>query len=107
MIIGTGIDTSSTLRIKNLIDKHDDRFLNKIFTSEEINYCNKKSNNIIHYAARFSAKEAFGKALGIGISKDFVWKDITIKNNENGKLRIFKIGLTVTFNKPKIIQAIT
>lgn len=83
MIKGLGIDLVEIERIKNIVDKWGEHFLNKIFTSAEIEYCQGKSASYQHFAARFAAKEAavkmLGKTRGVG------WKDIEVKRNVSGR----------------------
>ena len=84
MVIGLGIDIIEIDRIKDSIDKFGDRFLKKIYTQNEINYCNSKSNKYQHFAARFAAKEAVYKALASGWEKASTWQSIEINNEPNG-----------------------
>lgn len=84
MIFGIGIDIIEIHRIKQSIEKFDERFLNKIYTQTELDYCQSKKNKYQHYAARFAAKEAIAKALATGWSKGFRWKDIEIFNEKSG-----------------------
>lgn len=80
MINGIGIDLIEVERIKKLVEKSP-RFLNRIFTPQEIRYCQDKKNKYQHYAARFAAKEAFFKALGRKIK----WTDIGLTNLSSGQ----------------------
>ena len=75
-----GIDIVEVRRIKRLIKSK--RFLEKIFTKEEIKYCKPKKNASQHFAVRFAAKEAVWKALGKG---GITHRDIGIKNLPSGK----------------------
>ena len=84
-ILGTGIDIVETNRLKKLLLKKKSNFKNKIFTNNEIAYCEKKSNITNCYSKRFAAKEAFVKALGTGFRKNINFKDIEILNNGYGK----------------------
>lgn len=80
-----GIDIIEIKRIKKLISKYKSKFLNKIYTSNEIDYCEK--NPVLkysRYAGRFVAKEAVAKALGQGI-REISFKEIEIINDEFGK----------------------
>ena len=70
-ILGTGIDIVENYRLKKLLLKKKSNFKNKIFTNNEIAYCEKKSNFTNCYSKRFAAKEAFVKALGIGFRKKY------------------------------------
>jgi holo-[acyl-carrier protein] synthase len=97
MVLGLGIDIIEIDRIRQSIENYGERFLNKVFTPEEIRYCNSKFNKFQHYAARFAAKEAVYKALTSGWKSSLRWKDIEIQNdsagmpsiNTSGKLKSF------------------
>ena len=80
MILGTGVDIIDVERVKKIVEKNP-RFLEKIFTSGEIDYCLKKKNKYQHLAARFAAKEAFFKAIGKRIN----WTDVELYNLSSGK----------------------
>ena len=84
-ILGTGIDIVENYRLKEILLKKKSNFKKKIFTINEVAYCEKKSNSINCYSKRFAAKEAFVKALGIGFRKNINFKDIEIVNNTYGK----------------------
>lgn len=85
--IKTGIDIIEVERIKNMAEKSNGRFLNKIYTENEIQYCNSKKNKYEHFAARFAAKEACFKAISDVLDSKYNidWKDIEILNDKNGK----------------------
>ena len=84
-ILGTGIDIVENYRLKKLLFKKKSNFKNKIFTNNEIVYCEKKLNITNCYSKRFAAKEAFVKALGTGFRKNINFKDIEVVNNHYGK----------------------
>jgi holo-[acyl-carrier protein] synthase len=84
-ILGTGIDIVENYRLKKILLKKKSNFKKKIFTINEVAYCEKKSNSINCYSKRFAAKEAFVKALGIGFRKNINFKDIEVVNNTYGK----------------------
>ena len=88
-ILGTGIDIVENYRLKEILLKKKSNFKKKIFTINEVAYCEKKSNSISCYSKRFAAKEAFVKALGIGFKKNINFKDIEVVNNAYGKPYIF------------------
>ena len=79
--IHSGIDIIEIARIKNVLYKHPKRFLEKIFTEYEINYCRGRSTQL---AARFAAKEAAMKALGTGV-RGVGWKEIEVQRLPSGK----------------------
>ena len=98
MITGIGVDMIEIKRIKDSIDKFGKPFLEKIFTPEEINYCESRNvQKFQSYAARFSAKEAVSKALGTGFSKGVTLKGIEVKVSETGKPHIVLHGETREF----------
>lgn len=97
MVLGLGIDIIEIERIKKSIEKYGERFLNKVFTTEEIKYCDAKFNKYQHYAARFAAKEAVYKALASGWKQGLRWKDIEIQNDESGMPSINSKGKLESF----------
>jgi holo-[acyl-carrier protein] synthase len=78
MIVGTGIDIAEVERIAESIERFGERFLRRVFTPAEIEYCESKANRAERYAARFAAKEAAMKALGTGWNHGVRWRDIEI-----------------------------
>ena len=80
MVKGIGIDLIEVGRIKKIAEKNP-KFLERIFTSREVSYCQGKKNKYQHLAARFAAKEAFFKAIGRRIN----WKDVELFNLPSGK----------------------
>ncbi|MDD4236997.1 MAG: holo-ACP synthase [Desulfotomaculaceae bacterium] len=67
-IIGVGTDIVEIDRIKLAVERSGNRFLERIYTSEEITYCEARRDRFACYAARFAAKEAILKALGSGLA---------------------------------------
>ena len=82
-IFGIGTDIVDISRLKKIFDKNK-KFKNKIFSANEIKHCEGKLNKIASYSKRYAAKEAFTKALGIGISRGISFNEISINNNNNG-----------------------
>ena len=98
MKVTCGIDIIEIYRIKESIEKLGDSFLNRVFTENEIKYCeSKKKQKYQHYAARFAAKEATLKALSWKIDDKYAicWKDFEIESNNQGRpmLKISGIDL--------------
>ena len=79
MITGTGIDIVEIGRIEAAIQRHGQRFIRRIFTPAEIEYCEKRKDKHRHYAARFAAKEAAFKAMGTGLREGLRWTDVEVK----------------------------
>ena len=82
-ILGIGTDIVENLRIRKLLKNK--KFINRIFTKNEIENSKKITNKTNYFSKKFSAKEAFVKSLGTGIIKGINFKDITISNDLNGK----------------------
>ena len=87
MKITCGIDIIEVKRIRDSIEKFGTAFLEKIYTPDEIEYCNSKKNKYQHFAARFAGKEAVFKAISEKLENkyDIKWNEIEIISNENGK----------------------
>lgn len=109
MKITTGIDIIEVERIKEAINDMGDGFLNRIYTENEIQYCNKSDMmKYQHFAARFAAKEAVFKTISSFFSgrKEVAWKDIEILNDVSGKPIINVENLIKNFNKTGDIKLI-
>ena len=84
-MIYIGNDIVRVARIENAIIKYGNRFLNRIFTDNEIMYCNSKYNAAIHFSGRFAAKESIKKVImSVYPNISLAFKNINIKRNENG-----------------------
>jgi holo-[acyl-carrier protein] synthase len=77
-IIGLGIDATEIPRIAETMANYGDRFLKRVFTKGEIEYCEARRHAPQHFAARFAVKEAAMKALGTGLSQGVVWRDLEV-----------------------------
>lgn len=89
MILGLGNDIVEIERIKGVMERYPKRFLDRIFTSREQDYCLKRKDPALHFAGRFAAKEAVVKALGTGFSSGLSWQDFEILPNSLGKPDVF------------------
>ena len=85
MIVGIGSDLAEVPRVREAIERHGERFLRRVFTEREINYCRSHRNADERFAARFAAKEAAMKALGTGWRRGVRWRDIEVSNAPSGK----------------------
>jgi holo-[acyl-carrier protein] synthase len=85
MLIGTGVDLIEIERIAQSIERYGDRFLHRIFTDHEIEYCSRKRSSAESFAARFAAKEAGAKALGTGISRGVTWNEFQVERQPGGR----------------------
>ena len=84
-ILGIGTDIIECLRIARLIERHGELFINRVYTPEEIRYCQNRKQATQHFAGRFAAKEAVLKALGAGWRRGIAWRDIEIRNEPGGR----------------------
>jgi len=85
MIIGLGSDLIDIRRIEQTIERHGDRFLDRIFTAVEREKSEKRAQRAASYAKRFAAKEACAKALGTGLRRGVFWRDMGVVNLPGGK----------------------
>lgn len=85
MICGVGIDLVENRRMEQIIEKWGGKFISRIFSDEEMDYCGKHAHPTTHYSARFAAKESFLKALGLGLGMGVQLRDISVVNDQNGK----------------------
>src|SRR6186713_2741706 len=85
MIIGLGSDIVDVRRIAKVIERHGDRFLDRIFTSTERARAENRANAVETYAKRFAAKEACAKALGTGLRRGVFWRDMGVVNLPSGR----------------------
>ena len=97
MIVGTGIDIAEVPRIREVIERHGERFLKRIFTEGEIQYCESKANRVERYAARFAAKEAGMKALGTGWNHGVRWRDLEVARKPGGRPTLVLHGKAAEF----------
>tara|TARA_Y100000590_G_scaffold208287_1_gene235946 strand:+ start:2610 stop:3002 length:393 start_codon:yes stop_codon:yes gene_type:complete len=103
-IFGIGTDIVNIKRLKKTLKYNKNLFKKRVFSQNEIKYCENKKNSSSFYAKRFAAKEALSKALGTGIRKGINFKDIEVLNDRYGKPTIKLKGTTALFLKKKIKQ---
>lgn len=84
-VLGIGVDLVENSRIQHSLDRFGERFLQRVFTAGEIEYCQSMKYPGRHFAARFAAKEAVSKAFGTGIGKAMGWKDIDVHREGTGQ----------------------
>jgi len=90
-VLGVGTDIIECLRIAQMIERHGELFLTRVYTPLEIEYCSARKASTQHYAGRFAAKEAVLKALGTGWTRGLHWRDIEVQNELGGKPNV-KLG---------------
>ena len=96
MIIGIGSDLIDIRRVAKVIERHGDRFLDRIFTDAERARAGRRAKNekmvVATYAKRFAAKEACSKALGTGIRRGVWWRDMGVVNLPSGRPTLHLTG---------------
>jgi holo-[acyl-carrier protein] synthase len=84
MIHGIGTDLVEVSRIERILKRWGDRFINRVYARDEIEYCKNKAFPAMHFAARFAAKESFLKSLGVGLGMGVKLREIEVSNNALG-----------------------
>ncbi|MBY5972533.1 holo-ACP synthase [Pseudooceanicola marinus] len=85
MILGIGTDLANIERIQRVLDRHGDRFRNRVFTPIEQAKASRRKDEAGTYAKRWAAKEACSKALGTGLAMGIAWKDMAVSNLGTGQ----------------------
>ncbi len=105
-MISCGNDIIRISRVKDSIEQVGETFLKRVYTDEEINYCeSRRMCKYQSYAARFAAKEAVYKAIAPTTSEDVEWKNIEVKRENNGKPYIELHGKLKEIAKQKNINS--
>jgi holo-[acyl-carrier protein] synthase len=102
MILGIGSDITDVRRIAKVMERHGDRFLNRVFTPIERAKADRRRNRAETYAKRFAAKEACAKALGTGLHAGVWWRDMGVVNLPSGRPT-----MELTGGAKRRLQAIT
>lgn len=104
VLLGLGCDVIEVARVKGVVERQGDRFLQRLFTDEERAYCFGKAHPYPHLAARFAAKEAVSKCFTTGIGAELGWKSASIHHglrqeplvvlDEKGEALLRQLGAT-------------
>lgn len=106
-VYGIGIDMVEVERISRSIEMSGQRFLDRVFTLGEQEYCRSMGESAPrHFAARFAAKEAISKTLGTGISGDVSWVEMEVRRDERGQPHVVLHGKTKTYVEGRGIRQI-
>jgi holo-[acyl-carrier protein] synthase len=84
-VLGIGTDITEVLRIAQMIERHGELFVDRVYTPAEIDYCRARKMATQHFAGRWAAKEAILKALGTGWRRGISWRDIEVTNASSGR----------------------
>jgi holo-[acyl-carrier protein] synthase len=104
LIIGLGVDIAEVPRIKAAIERRGQPFLRRVFTPNEIEYCERFKNKFERYAGRFAAKEATMKALGTGWNRNVGWSEIEVVRERGKRPTIVLSGKAAEFAQRKKIS---
>ncbi len=85
MIYGIGVDLVQVSRIERVIGRWGERFVGRVFTHDEARFCHERAYPFSAFALRFAAKEAFSKALGLGMRKGLKWREIEVFHYPGGR----------------------
>jgi holo-[acyl-carrier protein] synthase len=88
ILVGLGADIVEIERIRGVMERHGERFMDRILTDEEKAYCSSMAHPHKHIAARFAAKEAVSKCFTTGIGEDFGWKSASVYHGPRHEPRI-------------------
>ena len=105
-ILGHGVDVIECPRVLQMLEDHGNRFLERVFTSHELEYCRRHKESTQRLAGRFAAKEAVLKALGTGMRGRMKWTDVQIANDDFGKPEIALTGESATVAKSKGVSQV-
>ena len=85
ILVGLGCDLIDVQRIRDVLERHGDRFLDRVFTGEERTYCFGMAHPHKHLAARWAAKEAISKTFTTGIGAELGWKSMSVYHGERSE----------------------
>lgn len=91
-VVAHGIDMVDCHRLRSAIDRHGRRFLERVFTGRELDYCLGRRRETEHLAGRFAAKEAVLKVLGTGWRSGICWTDVEVRNEPSGRPTVSLAG---------------
>lgn len=97
MILGLGTDIVEIVRVGQMIERHGEHFLQRVFTEGEIRYCQDRRLSYQHFAGRWAAKEAVMKALGTGFVRGIRWQEIEVCTQTSGAPLVVLHGGTRDF----------
>lgn len=87
-VVAIGTDIIECLRIARMIERHGELFIQRVYTQQEIEYCQRRKQATQHFAARWAAKEAVLKALGTGWRRGISWRDVEVYHEPGGRPQV-------------------
>jgi holo-[acyl-carrier protein] synthase len=91
-IVGIGTDIVECLRVGRMVEQHGELFLMRVYTEREIRHCQSRPRSTELFAARWAAKEAVLKCLGLGRRRGLSWTDIEVRTDGGGKPQVMLCG---------------
>jgi holo-[acyl-carrier protein] synthase len=104
VVVGIGIDIVEIARIRQLMERWRERFLQRVFTEAELAYALGRHDPAQHLAARFAAKEATLKALGTGLSMGVRWREMEVRRARGERPRLALSGRTAELGEARGIR---
>jgi len=105
-VLGIGTDIVECLRIAQMIERHAEQFIARVFTTHEMEYCSARKAATQHYAGRWAAKEAVLKAIGTGWVRGISWRDIEVRNDMGGRPTISLSGGALEASRRRGIEQV-
>ena len=106
MVVGIGVDLVRISRIRQLVDRWQERFLTRVFTEAEVAYAMGRRDPAEHLAARFAAKEATLKALGTGLSMGVRWREMEVRRARGERPTLALSGRTAALGTARGVRAL-
>ncbi|HEV8676826.1 MAG TPA: holo-ACP synthase [Methylomirabilota bacterium] len=106
MIVGVGVDLVRIARIRAAIERWQDRFLERVFTPDEVAYARGRRDPAEHLAARFAAKEAALKALGTGLGMGVRWRELEVQRARGERPRLALSGRTAALGAARGVRTL-
>ena len=100
-IRGIGVDLAKIPRMRQVVERWQGRFLRRVFTEQEIAYCQRRHDPIPHLAARFAAKEAVMKALGTGLRMGVTWREVEVRRERGEAPTMVLTGRTAAIARAR------
>jgi holo-[acyl-carrier protein] synthase len=106
VILGVGVDLVHIPRIRQAIERWQERFLDRVFTPDEVAYARRRRDPAEHLAARFAAKEATLKALGTGLSMGIRWREVEVRRARGERPRVALSGRLADIGAAQGVRAL-
>jgi holo-[acyl-carrier protein] synthase len=104
MVVGVGIDVVEIARVRRLVERWGTRFLERVFTGDEVAYASRRRDPAEHLAARFAAKEATLKALGTGLSLGVRWREMEVRRPRGERPTLVLSGRTAALGAARGVR---